>query len=257
MARSKEILDLIDLIDEIDGMSIDYLWGFLHDEVESGSLSGIFKFLDAEEVKELKTARDLVGKFAKSKEVPTLSRELYDEFIEEVLGVLHKGDEILDEHFTRLELQRIPNTVARWKKLAKIPVVLFPGEKVTQYMRQATTCYLYGLPTAAAALCRTVLEFVLEEKLGDFGGISKPQGNSDRKKDRLFNLINTAGITKVGKTKILSDPLVGTAHNIREVGNKAIHTSRCTEGEALEAIKNTGKILTHIYGRTGTGTSST
>jgi hypothetical protein len=80
MARSKEILDLLDLIDEIDGMSIDYLWDFLRCEVESGSLSETFKFLDAEEVKELKTARGLVHKRAKAKQGP--SRELSTECIE-------------------------------------------------------------------------------------------------------------------------------------------------------------------------------
>ncbi|MGB4781758.1 DUF4145 domain-containing protein [Candidatus Methylomirabilis sp.] len=245
MARSKEILDLLDLIDEIDGMSIDYLWGFLHDEVESGSLSGIFKFLDAGEVKLLKTARSLVDKVAKTKEGPVFSRELNNEFIEEVFGVLHKGDEILDEHFTRLELQEIPKTVARWKKLSRIPTVLIPGEKVTDYMRQATTCYLYGLPSAAAVLCRTVLEFALEEKFGEFGGITKLIDKVD-KTDYLKKLINFAG-----STKILSTDSVKDAHSIREVGNRAIHTSTCTEMEAFEAIKNMGEILSHIYGRTG------
>ncbi len=253
MALSKEILNLLDLIDKIDGIDIDYLEEFLRCEVESGSLSEMFKFLDAEQVKELKTARTLVGKVAKTKEVPVLSRELNDEFIEEVFGMLHKGDEILDEHFTHLELQMIPDTIARWKKLTRVQIVRFPEKKVTDYMRQATTCYLYGLPSAAAVLCRTVLEFTLEEKLGDFGGISKLKGNSDRKDDRLFNLIKTAGITKVGKTKILSGEfdLVRKAHDIREVGNNAIHKNTCTEEEALEAIKNTGEILSHIYGRSG------
>lgn len=244
MALSKEILNLLDLIDKIDGIDIDYLEDFLRCEVESGSLSEMFKFLDAEQVKELKTARGLAHKRVKAKQGP--SRELSNELIETLDGILqNEGDEILNEYFTRLELQRIPGTVARWKKLTKTPVVLFPGEKVTEYMRQATTCYLYGLPSAAAVLCRTVLEFALKEKFGQLGGISKLIDKVD-KKDYLEKLINFAA-----NTKILSAELVGTAHDIREVGNKAIHASTCTEIEAFEAIKNTGEILTHIYGRTG------
>lgn len=245
MALSKEILNLLDLIDKIDGIDIDYLEDFLRCEVESGSLSEMFKFLDAEQVKELKTARGLVHKRAKAKQGP--SRELSNELIETLDGILrNEGDGILNEHFTRLELQRIPGIVARWKNLAKIPVVLFPGEKVTEYMRQATTCYLYGLPSAAAVLCRAVLEFALEEKFGDFGGIPKPVDKANNQ-GPLEYLIKSAW-----RMKIFSDKdLVTDAHRIREVGNKAIHTSRCTEGEALEAIKNTGKILTHLYGRTG------
>lgn len=66
MALSKEILNLLDLIDKIDGIDIDYLEDFLRCEVESGSLSEMFKFLDAEQVKELKTARGLVHKRVKA-----------------------------------------------------------------------------------------------------------------------------------------------------------------------------------------------
>lgn len=245
MALSKEILNLLDLIDKIDGIDIDYLEDFLRCEVESGSLSEMFKFLDAEQVKELKTARGLVHKRAKAKQGP--SRELSNELIETLDGILHnEGDGILNEHFTRLELQRIPGIVTRWKKLTKVPIVLFPSDKVTEYMREATLCYLYGRLSAAAVLCRAVLEFALEEEFGDFGGIPKPVDRADEQ-GPLQYLINSAW-----RMKILSDKeLVTDAHRIRRVGRNAIHKSACTEGEALEAIKNTGKILTHIYGRTG------
>ena len=32
-------------------------------------------------------------------------------------------------------------------------------------------CYLHGLPTAAAILCRTVLQFALEEVISNVGGV--------------------------------------------------------------------------------------
>lgn len=244
MALSKEILNLLDLIDKIDGIDIDYLEDFLHCEVESGSLSEMFKFLDAEQVKELKTARGLVHKRAKAKQGP--SRELSNELIETLDGILHnEGDGILDEYFTCLELQGIPDIVARWKKLCRIPIVLIPGEKVTEYIRQATTCYLYGLFSAAAVLCRTVLEFALAEKHAELEGILKPVDRGS-KEGYLEYLINCAG-----RRKILSDKLVTDAHRIRKVGNGAIHVSTCSEMEALKTIKNTGEILSHIYGRTG------
>ncbi|HLA80851.1 MAG TPA: DUF4145 domain-containing protein [Thermoleophilia bacterium] len=246
MAQSTELLYLLDLLDEIDGMSIGFLWGFLHDEVRDGSLSKIFKFLDAEKVKELETGRLLVRAFVKAKREP--QRELNDERIKRLFGILqNEGDECLDEHFTRLELQRIPGIVARLKKLRGMPVVLIPGEKVADYLRQATTCYLYGLPNAAAALCRAVLEFALNEKLGALGGISKLIDKVDRK-DHLEKLINFAR-----NTKILSDELATKAHNIREVGNNAIHKSACTERQALETIEKMGEILSHVYGRSAQG----
>lgn len=242
MAQSTEVLYLLDLLDEIDEMSIGYLWGFLHDEVHHGSLSKIFKFLDAERVKELKTARSIVRRLVEAKQEP--QRELNDERIKTLVGFLQ--DELLDEHFTRLELQRIPGIVARWKQLREVPVVLLPGEKVTNYLRQATTCYLYGLPNAAAILCRAVLQFGLVEALERRGGMDLSRVD---RKDYLKSLINFSGMTK---PKVLSPELATKAHRIRKVGNDSIHQSTCSEPKALTTIKETGEVLAHIYGRTAT-----
>jgi len=112
-------------------------------------------------------------------------------------------------------------------------------------MRQATTCYLYGLPSAATALCRTVLQFALEEAFATRGGISLHLSKIDRK-DYLKKIINFAR-----SSKVLSPRLTTTAHEIREAGNNSIHTSACNESEALTTIKKTGEVLEHIYGRTG------
>lgn len=245
MAQSKDILDLLDLLDET-GLDIGFLWSFIHDETfnEGGQLS---EFSHPEDAKVAKEVRDRFRALVKSKQRVVSGRD--DELIQKLLSVVENGH--LDETVTRLALLKVPDIVARWKKLRTVPVVGLPGKAVTAYLAQAITCYLYGLPSAAAVLCRTVLEFALQEKLGEFGGISKLIDKVD-KKDHLEKLINFAG-----NTKILSDEfeLVTNAHSIRDVGNDAIHTSTCTEMEALETIKNTGEILRHVYSQTGTGAS--
>ncbi len=156
-----------------------------------------------------------------------------------LVGIL--GDGALNECFTRLELQMIPEIVRRWKNLRAIRVVLLPSRKeVADYLRQATTCYLHGLPTAAVILCRTVLQFTLEDVIPNVGGVSF--GEVDRR-DWLMKLIKLAS-----STKTLPPELATKAHHIRKKGRDAAHKGTCSEAAALATIRETADVLTHIYG---------
>ena len=234
MGTSGQILSFLDLLDEV-GTDLGYVSGFVHDTARDNLIN--FRFLNAAEVRAAQDIRTAVSKIVKARQ--ELSRELSDEVIRILVGIL--GDGALDECFTRLELQMIPAIVRRWKDLRAIRVVLLPTKKeVADYLRQATTCYLHGLPTAAAILCRAVLQFTLEEAIPNLGGVSL--GEVDRG-DWLMKLINLAR-----STKTLPTSLVEKAHHIRKVGNEAAHSGTCSEAVALAAIRETADVLTHIYG---------
>jgi hypothetical protein len=239
MPQSTEILSLLQLLDEV-GTTIGYLSGYVHDMDKEQP--GYFRVLNADEVKDAQILQRFTSSLVKAKREP--ERELTDEMIQHLIGIL--GDEFLDEHFTILELKRVLGIVKRWKKLRAFKVVLLPGEKVTHYLRQATTCYLYGLPDAAVILCRAVLQFALQEGLAAPGGISLDLSGVDRK-DYLEKLINFAR-----NKRVLSDDLTTRAHRIRKLGNKSVHQSNCSDSDALGAIKESGEVLAHIYGRTST-----
>ncbi len=241
MAQSKDVLDLLDLLDKI-GLDIGFLWGFVHDESKKGGQ--LFDYCKFEEGNDVKQTRDLLTHLWKSRQGSVLRGR--DELFQKLSKVVQ--DEHLNETITRLELWEVPGIVGRWKKIRTIPTRFIPGEKVEAYLRQAVTCYLYGLPNAAAGLCRSVLQFALEEALEKLGGIDL---GGIRCKDYLFNLIDFASKMKIKNTEILPDPLPRKAHEIREVGNKSLHTSGLSDSKALATLEQTAEILSHIYGRTG------
>lgn len=234
MGTSGEILSFLGLLDEV-GTNLDLVSHFVDDYARDDPKA--LRILDAADVKATQDIRAAVSKIVRARQEP--SREWSEKMIRAILGIL--GDTALDECFTRLELQEIPEIVRRWKNLRAIHLVLLPTKPgVTDYLRQATMCYLHGLSTAAAILCRTVLQFALEEAIPNVGGVRLEEVE---RRDWLMKLIRLAS-----STKTLPAELVTIAHRIREVGNDAVHSGVCAEARALVAIKDTGEVLAHIYG---------
>jgi len=233
MAHSTEILSLLQLLDET-GCSIQDCMDYVREGAESNT--DISDEERAEGLKNIQRIRDAITSLVNAKRVP--QRELSDEFIEKVLKIF--GNEDLDEYFRILELKAIPGIVKRWKRLRALQVILLPGERVTDYVRQAATCYLYGLYNAAVILCRAVLQFALEEAFERRGGLDLSRAG---RADYIESLINFAL-----NTKVISAELGGQAHKIRRIGNDSVRKANCTASKALDAIGYTGRVLAGIYG---------
>jgi hypothetical protein len=151
------------------------------------------------------------------------------EFPLEALGgdaVVDSG--LLDEFFTVEALRRVGESVDRWRRLRETTLVVQPGRKVTRYLRHATICYLVGLSDAATVLCRSVLEFALKET-------DDVPLEEDVKLDELID-------------KVLSSELATKAHRVRRRGNASLHRSSADENEALVQLRETGEVLSHLYG---------
>jgi len=223
MATSKELRALLTLMDEKGTniqLPISIVEG-LHD-ADPESIP------DPEDVELRKFLREVIAQVVKAKQEPT--REFSDELMK--CMEQHLGDDALDECFTRLELELIPGVVSRWKRLKVLSLVGIPREDVTRSLKQAIECYLHGLPTAAVILCRTVLQFALEERIPDVGGVPVTELSE---KDYLLVLINLAG-----NAKVLSWDLIGEAHQVRIAGNEAAHERKLLkDAEALEALQTT------------------
>ena len=234
MATSCELLDLLLALEQTK-LSVDFCLAALE-----GVSDGTHSIREPrDEAQRTEWLQKLTSKLAELKLRPVI------EFNEEMLEALEMiaDDDTLDEEFTVAALLQVPTMVERWRKLRALKVVLLPNEQVTNYLRQATTCYLYGLSTAAAVLCRAVLEFALDEALASKGGVLLASSGSEPK-DRLKNLINWARTTR-----LLTDILRDKAHSVRKRGNSAVHDGTCPETAALALLKDTGEILRHLYGR--------
>jgi hypothetical protein len=233
MKLSEEIISLLEVLEEAE-VGIDFAIGAVEGRIEYGEEIDPEKH--REYVEAAKLGRDFIRGIAETRLKPMLG--LNDEHLQTLMEIIEDDD--LDAHFTTHTLAQVPHVVARWIRLGTIPVAIIPENRVTGYLRQASECYLYGLPTAAVILCRAVLQFALEEAIPNLGGVSL--GEVDRR-DWLMKLINLAS-----STKTLPPELVANAHHIRELGNEAAHTGTCTEAVALATIKESADVLTHLYG---------
>ncbi len=242
MATSDKVLETLDVLRNYSACDIRSLFEFvdrqniclldlceIYKDVIESSEDWPARNPEPEDQAMDKLERHLISEAVRAQETP--SRMLSEDFVEELKKIV--GDDKLDEYFTRRELQQIPGVVLRWKKLRALHFVGLPEERVTEYLRQATTCYLYGLPSATVALCRAVLEFALQEAGSALGG---------KRPESLKDLINDAA-----RNRLIPPRLIETARRIQRQGNQAIHQGACSEEQALAVMRDTREILKHLY----------
>jgi hypothetical protein len=175
-----------------------------------------------------------------SKTSPFIVSLINHEGIEdEFLGNQNWIEDLYNSYLTREILKEIPLFVERIKHLVPIQVNKMPNDKIRNYFAQASRCYIYGLYDATAVLSRSLLEFTLEEFIGspDFGDIENGKGY-------LENLIIIAL-----EKKIIFKEDKYVAHQIRKIGNKAVHKNSTTQMEACVSIKNVVSLVSKIYSR--------
>jgi hypothetical protein len=236
VALAERLLDLLATVDWPPEFSVDYLRdSYHHTPPEDLPVGSQTERLESNQQRDW--FREVVSLTVSGKLQPKLRG--VEEVQEDVaLFTLDHPylDARLNEYFTLELLYIVPGVVRRWKQLRELTVGLIPGPRVTDYLRQATICYLYGMPSAASILCRAALEFALEERFIEV------LGGSSRRSD-LDGLIQSC------RSKgLLTEQLAVTADLVRRAGNRAIHQATSTETEALTQIQRTGDILIHLYG---------
>jgi len=202
------------------------------------------KSADSDDFRDLKEAiHNAISEFMKEKTAPAVE---INERLKDFLDMIHELytrfprmiAEPLDKYFPIDQLKKVPSIVERVKSLSNFRVGSLPNEKVGRYSKQAITCHIYGLYSAAAALSRATLELGLEEVIGH--RIPRPSNPSSR--ETLENLINCDR-----RIRLLEPDMAGKADNIRRIENKAIHQDACSQPEALNTIKDMVEILKHIH----------
>jgi hypothetical protein len=231
MALSADLLELVKALDRAD-LNVRYLIGHLDDVIDlDPPYETHAEQREAEDTTiEIRQLAELVVQ-AKREATFRIAPSTI-EMLREIVAERH-----LDEYFTIQALTTIPGVTTRWKKLADLGFAKSPGDRVARYIRQAVSCYLYGMYDAAAALCRTVLEFSLRERLGPVGALAAEV------RSELGRLIDFCAASKVITAEVQQK-----AHRIRKRGNGAIHSESCDEPRALTQLLETQDVLVHLYG---------
>jgi hypothetical protein len=119
-------------------------------------------------------------------------------------------------------------------------VVSEPSSKdADRYLDEATRCYFYGLYTACAIMCRSVLEEAIKQKLPDT--LARLGRTRYRNAPTLGNLLHEVN-NNLLMTGINGD-FPHLANKVNDTGKKAVHQGLLSEDEARECLEDARSAL--------------
>ena len=113
------------------------------------------------------------------------------------------------------------------------------SEEADRYLDEATRCYFYGLHTACAVMCRSVIEEAIKQKLPP--ELASLVARRYRNTPTLGNLLH-----EVNNNLILTGiapEFLKPANKVNDVGRKAVHQGLLSEAEARQCLQDARRAL--------------
>jgi hypothetical protein len=143
-------------------------------------------------------------------------------------------NDLLRSAFAEELLGLIEPAVVRAAQLRECVVPAKSSGEIDLYLDEATRCYFFGLFTACAVMCRSVLEEALKEKLP--GVLARQVRSRYRNVPTLGNLLHEVN-NNLRLAKI--DPeFPAVANKVNDMGKKGVHQGILSEDEARECLQN-------------------
>lgn len=143
-------------------------------------------------------------------------------------------NDLLRAAFALELLQLVEPAVERATELRECVVSAPSSEEADRYLDEATRCYFYGLFTACAVMCRSVLEEAVKQKLPP--QLARLVRTRYRNAATLGNLLH-----EVNNNFQLTgfDPdFPAVANRVNDVGKRAVHQGLLTEDEARQCLQS-------------------
>lgn len=148
-------------------------------------------------------------------------------------------NDLLRAAFALEMLELVEPAVERATQLRECVVVAASSEEADRYLDEATRCYFFGLFTACAVMCRSVLEEAVRQKLPS--ALSSQVRTRYRNAATLGNLLHEVNNNLI-LTGIDADfPRV--ANKVNDVGKKAVHQGLVSEDEARVCLQSAREAL--------------
>jgi cell division septum initiation protein DivIVA len=136
-------------------------------------------------------------------------------------------------------LELVEPAVFRATHLRECVVASASSEDADRYLDEATRCYFFGLFTACAVMCRSVLEEAVKQKLPET--LAHLVRTRYRNTATLGNLLHEVN-NNLLLTGIHADfPRV--ANQVNDAGKKAVHQGLLSEDEARLCLQNARRAL--------------
>jgi hypothetical protein len=148
-------------------------------------------------------------------------------------------NDLLRTAFALELLELVEPAVQRATHLRECVVTAPSSEEADRYLDEATRCYFFGLYTACAVMCRSVLEEAIKQKLPS--SLIKQINSRYRSTATLGNLLHEVN-NNLQMTGFDPDfPRV--ANLVNDVGRKAVHQGLLSEDEARSCLQNARQAL--------------
>jgi len=143
-------------------------------------------------------------------------------------------NDLLRTAFALELLELVEPAVERATHLRECVVGAASSDEADRYLDEATRCYFFGMFTACAVMCRSVLEEAIKQKLPP--ALTKLVRTRYRNAATLGNLLHEVN-NNLQLTGFDADfPRV--ANQVNDVGKRAVHQVLLTEEEARDCLQN-------------------
>lgn len=153
-------------------------------------------------------------------------------------------NDLLRTAFSLELLELVEPAVERATHLRECVVAAPSSEEADSYLDEATRCYFYGLYTACAVMCRSVLEEAIKQRMP--AGLSSQIRTRYRNTATLGNLLHEVNNNLQMTGFDAEFPRV--ANLVNDVGKKAVHHGLLTEDEARACLQNAREALQLLLG---------
>jgi hypothetical protein len=148
-------------------------------------------------------------------------------------------NDLLRAAFAMELLEMVEPAVLRATHLRECVVASASSEEADRYLDEATRCYFFGLFTACAVMCRSVLEEAIKQKL--------PVGLTKQVKTRYRNAATLGNLLHEVNNNLILTGIDGdfprVANQVNDAGKKAVHQGLLSEDEARLCLQNARQAL--------------
>lgn len=148
-------------------------------------------------------------------------------------------NDLLRAAFALELLELVEPSVARATHLRECVVAAASSDDADRYLDEATRCYFFGLFTACAVMCRSVLEESIKQRLPE--RLTKMIRSRYRNAATLGNLLHEVNNNLIETGIDAGFPRL--ANLVNDTGKKAVHQGLLSEDEARRCLQNAREAL--------------
>ncbi|MGD0733827.1 MAG: DUF4145 domain-containing protein [Terracidiphilus sp.] len=154
-------------------------------------------------------------------------------------------NDLLRAAFAMELLELVEPAVLRATHLRECEVAAPSSEEADRYLDEATRCYFFGLFTACAVMCRSVLEEAVRQKLPE--SLARMVLTRYRNTATLGNLLHE--VNNNLKLTGIDPEFPRLANQVNDIGKRAVHRGLLSEDEARDCLQNAREALQLLLGR--------